>query len=175
MTSELNRIETIISELLMLARPQKLHFEQKDILVILQDVIMLLEGQAILNNVEIVTKFADNIPLISCVQNELKQVFINIVKNGIEAMPQGGNLIIKVKGLEDNSILISFTDQGVGIPESKIPKLGDPFYSTKENGTGLGLMVSFKIIEHHQGTIAINSIVGKGTTFEITLKAGNVE
>lgn len=71
---------------LQVARPQKLNYEQKDVLVILQDVIMLLETQAILSNVEIVTKFAASIPLINCVQNQLKQVFINIVKNGIEAM-----------------------------------------------------------------------------------------
>ncbi|WP_162463305.1 CheR family methyltransferase [Paenibacillus psychroresistens] len=169
MMSELNRIETIISELLMLARPQMLHFEKKNVLDILQDVIMLLEGQAILNNVEIITKFADDLPWIICVQNQLKQVFINIIKNGIEAMPQGGDLIIKARLLESNKILISFTDHGVGIPENKIPQIGDPFYSTKENGTGLGLMVSYKIIENHQGNIEIKSIVGKGTTFEIIL------
>jgi two-component system CheB/CheR fusion protein len=175
MTSELDRIEMIISELLMLARPQMLNFEKRDVLVILQDVIMLLEGQAILNNVEIVTKFADEIPLINCVQNQLKQVFINIVKNGIEAMPQGGNFIIKVKSNEANEVIISFTDQGVGIPENKIPKLGDPFYSTKENGTGLGLMVSYKIIETHRGTIEITSTLGKGSTFDIILKAAETD
>jgi two-component system CheB/CheR fusion protein len=169
MTSELNRIETIISELLMLARPQMLHFDKRNILDILKDVIMLLEGQAILSNVEIITKFSEELPLIQCVQNQLKQVFINIVKNGIESMPQGGDLIIKAKLLDDNKILISFTDHGVGIPENKIPKIGDPFYSTKENGTGLGLMVSYKIIENHQGTIEIKSIVGKGSTFDIIL------
>jgi two-component system CheB/CheR fusion protein len=175
MTSELNRIEAIISELLMLARPQMLHFEKKDVLDILKDVIMLLEGQSILNNVEIITKFDDELPLINCVQNQLKQVFINIVKNGIEAMPQGGDLIIKAKQLVDNKILVSFTDHGVGIPESKIPKIGDPFYSTKENGTGLGLMVSYKIIENHQGTIEIKSIVGKGSTFDIILNTKEIE
>jgi two-component system, sporulation sensor kinase E len=68
-------------------------------------------------------------------------------------MPYGGNFIIKVKLLEDKSILISFTDHGVGIPENIIRKLGDPFYTTKENGTGLGLMVSYKIIENHQGSV----------------------
>ncbi|MDB5054839.1 MAG: Protein-glutamate methylesterase [Bacilli bacterium] len=175
MTSELERIELIISELLILARPQKLDFEKKDIIVILQDVIMLLEGQATLNNVEIVTKFTDEIPMINCVQNQLKQVFINILKNGIEAMPQGGHLIVKVKLLEERAIMVSFTDQGVGIPENKIPKLGDPFYSTKDNGTGLGLMVSYKIIENHQGSISIQSTVGKGSTFDIILKTGAAE
>jgi signal transduction histidine kinase len=171
MTSELDRIEMIISELLMLARPQMLHFEQMDVLVVIKDVIMLLDGQAILKNVEIITKFPEGLPLIHGVQNQLKQVFINIVKNGIESMPNGGDFIIKVKLIEDKRILISFTDHGVGIPENIIRKLGDPFYSTKENGTGLGLMVSYKIIENHQGVVDIKSDVGKGTTFDITLKS----
>ena len=175
MSSELDRIETIISELLMLARPQKMHFEKKDVLIILQDVIMLLESQANLNNVEIITKFASSIPLINCVQNQLKQVFINIIKNGIEAMPRGGHLIVIVKKLVSNELLISFIDHGVGIPENKIPKIGDPFYTTKDNGTGLGLMVSFKIIENHQGTIALNSTLGKGTTVDIKLNLEKIK
>jgi two-component system CheB/CheR fusion protein len=173
MSTELERIETIINELLFLARPQQQLFESKDVLTILQDVIMLLEAQATLNNVEIVTQFSVSIPLISCIENQLKQVFINIIKNGIEAMPYGGNLIIKVKIADKNSILISFTDQGDGIPEHNISMLGKPFYTTKEEGTGLGLMVSFKIIEYHRGKITIKSTVGKGTTFEIRLKTGH--
>jgi two-component system CheB/CheR fusion protein len=170
MTSELERIETIISELLILAKPHKLHFEKRNILPILQDVIMLLEPQAILNNVEIVTKFAPFIPLVNCIEHQLKQVFINIIKNAIEAMPHGGNLIVKTKLLEDNHVLISFNDQGVGIPDNKIPKLGDPFYTTKENGTGLGLMISYKIIQDHKGKITITSTLGRGSNVDITLK-----
>jgi two-component system CheB/CheR fusion protein len=170
MLGELDRIETIISELLMLARPQKLHYEKTDIIRILQDVIILLDAQALLNNVEIVTKIAEEIPPIRCVQNQLKQVFINIIKNGIEAMPLGGDLIIKVRMTEENDIWMSFTDHGVGIPEDKIPKLGSPFYTTKDDGTGLGLMVSYKIIENHQGTINIRSILDKGSTVDVILK-----
>ncbi len=171
MTSELERIETIISELLMLARPQKLHFEIVDVVRVLQDVIMLLDPQTLLNNVEIVTKIAPDIPPIRCIQNQLKQVFINLIKNGIEAMPRGGDLIIKVRLNEDNDIWISFIDHGVGIPEEKIAKLGSPFYTTKEDGTGLGLMVSYKIIENHQGEIKIHSVLGKGSTVDIILKS----
>jgi len=170
MLAELDRIETIISELLILARPQKLNFENADVIGILQDVIMLLDPQALLNNVEIVTKIAPGIPPIRCIQNQLKQVFINIVKNGIEAMPSGGDLVIKVRINEDNNIWMSFTDHGMGIPQDKIAKLGSPFYTTKEEGTGLGLMVSYKIIENHQGSIDIRSVLGKGSTVEVILK-----
>lgn len=171
MASELERIETIISELLMLARPQKLHFENVDVIRVLQEVIMLLDPQTLLNNVEIVTKIARDIPPIRCIQNQLKQVFINLIKNGIEAMPHGGDLIIKVRLNEDNDIWMSFIDHGVGISEDKIAKLGSPFYTTKEDGTGLGLMVSYKIIENHQGSIKIHSVLGKGSTVDIILKS----
>lgn len=175
MLAELDRIETIISELLMLARPQKLHFENTDVIRILQDVITLLDPQALLNNVEIITKIARDIPPIRCVQNQLKQVFINLIKNGIEAMPHGGDLIIKGRMTEDNDIWLSFIDHGVGIAEDKIPKLGSPFYTTKDDGTGLGLMVSYKIIENHQGMIDIRSVLGKGSTVDVILKSTSVK
>lgn len=170
MLAELDRIEIIISELLILARPQKLNFEKNDIIQILNDVILLLDPEALLNNVEIVTKIAQEIPPITCIQNQLKQVFINLIKNGIEAMPHGGDLIIKVRMTENNEIWMSFTDHGVGIAEDKISKLGSPFYTTKNDGTGLGLMVSYKIIENHQGTIDIRSVLGKGSTVDVILK-----
>ncbi|MBP1993554.1 CheR family methyltransferase [Paenibacillus eucommiae] len=172
MSSELDRIETVISELLLLARPPEQQFALQDITQILQDVVMLLETQAILKNVEIVTKFVAMIPLVNCVENQLKQVFINILKNGIESMPQGGILLVKVRLNEDKAISISFSDQGIGIPKKTLTKLGQPFYTTKENGTGLGLMVSYKIIANHQGTISIKSTLGKGTTVTIVLKPG---
>jgi two-component system CheB/CheR fusion protein len=170
MLAELDRIETIISELLVLARPQKLNFEKYDVIQILNDVIVLLDPQALLNNVEIVTKIAHEIPPIICIQNQLKQVFINLIKNGIEAMPHGGDLIIKVRMTENNDIWMSFTDHGVGIAEDKIAKLGSPFYTTKDDGTGLGLMVSYKIIENHQGSMDIRSVLGKGSTVDVILR-----
>lgn len=171
MASEFARIETIVNELLLLARPQEVHFEKENVMTILQDVIMLIETQATLNNVEIITKYTSPIPWVICVQNQLKQVFINILKNGIEAMPQGGNLIVKVNWIEPDAISISIIDQGEGIADDKIPKLGTPFYTTKEDGTGLGLLVSSKIIENHQGRIEFQSQLGKGTVVDIILKA----
>jgi two-component system, sporulation sensor kinase E len=98
-----------------------------------------------------------------CDENQLKQVFINIIKNAIEAMPNGGILRIEAKQRLD-SILICIADEGCGIPKERMAKLGEPFYSTKEKGTGLGLMVSFKIVEAHGGKMNIHSEEGKGTT-----------
>jgi two-component system CheB/CheR fusion protein len=170
MASELEQIEAITDELLILARPQKQLFEQNDIVLILQEVISMFEPQAIVFNVEMITKFADLVPYVNCVPNQLKIVFSNIIRNSIEAMPTGGDLLIKVKVGADESVIISFSDNGPGIPEDKLTKLGDTFYTTKQDGIGLGLMVSYKIIESHQGTISVTSTWGKGTFVEIILK-----
>ena len=107
--------------------------------------------------------------MIMCEENQLKQVFINILKNSIEAMPNGGIIDIKVKAIERDKVSICFIDQGTGIPEDRIPKLGEPFYTTKEKGTGLGLMTSYKIIENHDGRLEISSKINEGTTVEVIL------
>ncbi len=169
MLSEFNRIETIISELLVLARPQFVKFEDVAIESVIKDVCMLLETQAIMNNVEIRTNFAKHLPMVKVIEKEIKQVAINLVKNSIEAMPDGGAIRINIDIEDEKNILLSFEDTGHGIPSDKLPKLGEPFYTTKEKGTGLGLMVSMKIIENHNGTIHYSSTVGEGTTVEIRL------
>nr|WP_274520941.1 ATP-binding protein [Paenibacillus sp. TCA20] len=108
-----------------------------------------------------------------CVENQLKQVFINVLKNAIEAMPGGGKIDISVTLNENDNIVISFVDNGAGIPEAKLARIGEPFYSTKDKGTGLGLMVSYKIIQNHQGTIHIESEVGRGTGVIIQIPTSN--
>jgi two-component system, sporulation sensor kinase A len=167
MESELERINNIVNEFLMLGKPsQVMNFQQKDVKVLLKDVMTLLESQANLNNVKMISEFDSDIPLLYCDENQLKQVFINIIKNAIEAMPNGGEMKIQAKR-QENSLVIRFMDQGCGIPKDRIAKLGEPFYSTKEKGTGLGLMVSYKIIEAHNGRINIESEVGQGTTIDL--------
>jgi two-component system, sporulation sensor kinase A len=151
-----------------------MNFQHKDVSVLLKDVMTLLESQAILNNVKMISEFEPDIPLLYCDENQLKQVFINIIKNAIEAMPNGGEMKIQAK-MQENNLLIRFIDQGCGIPKDRIAKLGEPFYSTKEKGTGLGLMVSYKIIEAHNGRINIESEVGQGTTVDIIFPISSTE
>jgi two-component system, sporulation sensor kinase E len=173
--SELKRIESIITEFLVLAKPQAIQYKQNDVCKIMRDTIDLINVQAMMHNVQIVADFAPQLPLIYCEPNQLKQVFINILKNAIEVMPKGGDITVRIWQINRNHIRISITDQGCGIPQDKIKKLGEPFYTTKERGTGLGLMVSYKIIEEHQGKIDVESEVGVGTTFYITLPIKRVE
>ena len=170
MLSELSRIENIISELLILGEPQSFHKEKRNVCGLLDHVIALFRQQATQNNIQIVKDSDAAIPLVLCEEAQLKQVFINIVKNAFEAMPTGGQLSISLK-LIDGQVCIRFVDQGTGIPPEILVKLGQPFITTKEKGTGLGLMVTRRIIENHQGSLEINSTVGQGTTIDIYLPA----
>jgi len=175
MLSELDRINLIVSEFLILAKPQAIKFEIKDVRYVLGDVISLLDSQAHLCNVVFQERFAEEPCTVSCEENQLKQVFINLLKNAMESMPQGGEIEISVAHTPGQTITIAIRDQGTGIPEEMIPKLGDPFFTGKETGTGLGIMVSQRIIHSHHGTMHISSIVGEGTTVELVLPASRRE
>jgi len=122
-----------------------------------------------MSGIQIFVESESDIPPIVCEENQLKQVFINILKNSIEAMPHGGRIDVKIKAKEHDKVSISIMDQGVGIPENRIPTLGEPFYTTKEKGTGLGLMTSYTIIDRHDGELKISSKVNEGTTVEVVL------
>jgi PAS domain S-box-containing protein len=169
MQSELDRINEIVSEFLMIAKPQVRRFEQEDILALVQDVANLVRVQGIMNNVQISVHYDTRIPLVFSDRDQLKQVFLNILKNAIDAMPNGGDIQVFVMHRIPNQVIIRFEDYGCGIPKERIIRLGEPFYTTKEKGTGLGLMVSYKILEAHQGSIKIQSEVGKGTTVDVIL------
>ncbi|UOF90473.1 ATP-binding protein [Fodinisporobacter ferrooxydans] len=168
--SELDRIDSILNEFLTFAKPQVATFKIHEIHQILTEVISLLETQTILHNIQLLTEFELEPVYLTCDRNHLKQVFINIIKNAIDAMPNGGNIKIKVKNdSEAKMTSIRFIDQGCGISKDRLKKLGEPFYTTKEKGVGLGLMVTYKIIEAHNGKVAVSSEVGIGTTVDVIL------
>ncbi|MGI2296881.1 ATP-binding protein [Paenibacillus sp. GXUN7292] len=170
MLSELDRINLIVGEFLILAKPQATKFVIKDVRDVLHDVLIFLDSEAHLHNVEFRTSFTTESCSISCEENQLKQVFINLFKNAIEAMPNGGAIHITIVKRSQH-ISISIRDEGIGIPEDIIEKIGDPFFTAKESGTGLGIMVSQRIINTHQGTLDIDSQVNFGTTVRLTLPA----
>ncbi|MEY8348149.1 ATP-binding protein [Bacillus cereus] len=169
MLSEIERIESILHEFLSIAKTDVIPIEKKNICSILRNVVSLINTKAIMTNIQINLHIESKELLIDCCENQLKQVFINILQNSIEAMPNGGTISISVKKSEREEVVINIVDEGVGIPEERIKRLGEPFYSTKEKGTGIGLMLSYKIIESHQGRISIMSEVGIGTSVTIYL------
>jgi two-component system NtrC family sensor kinase len=101
--------------------------------------------------------------------DQMRQVAINLILNAGGAMPEGGTLTVSTKQCDEEHVEIVFTDSGCGIPPENIDKIFEPFYTTKERGTGLGLAITRQIIEHHHGTISIESTPGTGTTVRVTL------
>jgi signal transduction histidine kinase len=169
MKNEIDRINLIVNDLLYIGKPKTALFKQEDIKSIIEYVVEIHEPIAKENNITIDLSIHEN-TFLPCDGNQLKQVFINLLKNAMESMPEGGTVKISSLVLETEKLLVVLIeDEGYGIEEEKISMLGKPFYSTKQDGNGLGLMVSHNIIEQHKGKITFNSKIGKGTTVEISL------
>ncbi|WP_368504703.1 PAS domain S-box protein [Alkalihalophilus sp. As8PL] len=166
---ELERVEGIIYEYLTLAKPNhESTFQTLKLHPIVQKVMTLVETQSIMKNVKVDFEFED-VPTIYGSEKQLKQVFLNLLRNAIEAVEENGEITIRLLNHPENQICIQIEDNGCGIPKERIERLGEPFYSTKEKGTGLGLMVCYKIIEHHEGLLTIHSELGRGTKIDVIL------
>lgn len=167
--SELERIEEIMGEFLLLAKPQReIKFKKESITDILKEVLIFMQPEAAIHNVKFHCQL-HMLPPVVCHANQMKQVFINLLKNAIEAMPSGGNVYIKTFQADDNYVGIEILDEGKGLSKEDIARLKEPFFTNKEKGTGLGLMVSFKIIEDHQGALKFFAEKGKGTRVHVLL------
>jgi two-component system, sporulation sensor kinase A len=165
---ELARIESIVGDLLVLAKPQASNLSNVDLISLVNGVVNLLNPQATLSDAFIKIKTDSPSIYIDCEPDKIKQVLINLIQNSIEAMTKGGEIFVIISK-ENDLASIQVIDQGAGIPEDRLNKLGEPFYSTKEKGTGLGLMICQKIIKNHGGKIEFSSIVNEGTTVTLTL------
>lgn len=167
MIDEIEKIDTITSELLFIAKPMTDNRKHEDLSKMLNEVVTLLKTQAKRFEIKIEVTVEESISLY-CDRTQIKQVFINLIKNAIEAMVDGGTIFIDTTH-DDHYGYITFMDQGTGIPKHLIHKLKEPFFTTKKDGTGLGLMISNKIVENHQGKMKIQSEEGVGSTFTLVL------
>ncbi|MBT2690613.1 PAS domain S-box protein [Bacillus sp. ISL-47] len=166
---ELERIENITSEMLSLGKPQAIQMNRADLREIVENTVELLSPQANMNAIQFSMAFEAANFFITCEKNQIKQVFLNIFKNAMEAMRDGGVIQIDLRHGAEGECVVSVQDQGCGIPEELLPRLGEPFYTLKEKGTGLGLMICHKIIKQHNGRISYQSKVNEGTRIEIVL------
>ncbi|QRF33615.1 ATP-binding protein [Bacillus safensis] len=167
--SEIKRIDFVLSELLVLAKPQSVHFQEVQLHGLLEQVITLLKTNAVLSNIDLKQPFKkQDAGAILADANQMKQLFINLIKNAIEAMPEGGSIYISTEKLI-NEWKITIQDEGKGMSEEDIQKIYDPFFSTKTEGTGLGLTICAAILKDHHGRMDVSSELGKGTAFHIYL------
>lgn len=164
---EIERMESIIGSFLGYARPLPVKYGIVDIRSLLDECITLFTAEGNMKNIVLLVRHAPEDALIMGDSDQIKQVFINIMKNAFEAMPKGGSIEIQTV-VDSNAVSIQFTDYGHGISKERLARIGEPFYSTKEKGTGLGMMVSYRIVQEHKGTIKIDSEIDLGTTVEVS-------
>ena len=166
------RMVRIIRELLEFSRSAITAFEHTSINGMVEEAVRSLESQASARGVVIEKTLVEELPNVR--SGDLFQVFCNVIKNAIDAMPQGGRLQITTKFV-GNQIRVTFADTGVGILPELMDKIFEPFFTTKDvtEGTGLGLAISKDIVEKYGGTVRVESEVGKGSTFEVSIPVEN--
>ena len=180
---ELERVQAVIEDMMELARPATVHREPVSINELLTQVLELYEGQASGQSIKIVREYDQDLPLCMADRKRLHRCFSNIVSNGIQAMPSGGDLSLRTS-LASTTLLansghpdprtepavrVAISDTGQGIPADRLSRIFDPFFTTKEKGMGLGMAITHRIVEDHKGTIDVQSEEGLGTTFTVHL------
>lgn len=168
--SELERINLIISEFLVLAKPQAATLKDFSVQKALDDILLLFSSELNMNSITLIKDWEQDF-LLNGEEHHLKQVFINLLKNAVESMDEPGEVRVSLKEEENDMFSISFEDTGKGISEKDLNEIFEPFYTTKVSGTGLGLIVSQKIIQEHKGKLSISSSEGIGTVAKILFKA----
>lgn len=165
MIEEIDRANCIITEFLGLAKNNVMEFHEYNLNTIIHEISPLLQADALRHNSELIMKL-DDVPAISADQHSIRQLILNLVRNGLDAMPNGGTITITTRTAGDK-VFLSIEDTGIGIPPEIRDKLGTPFFTTKECGTGLGLAICYRIIQRHGATLTLESEPNKGTIFTV--------
>ncbi len=168
MAEEVDRVNRVISELLEFARPIPLELKETPIFELVDKALRLIKYEADPANIKIVSTIEPDLPGVAVDKDRLTQVLLNIFINAIQAMKTGGTLTVNVK-TKGNLLLFEVSDTGSGVSSEDQANIFNPYFTTKKQGTGLGLAIAFKIIEGHGGTITIDSVKDKGTTFLISI------
>jgi len=178
---EVDRINRLVKKMMDLTRPALNDFKPTNIHQVLEEILILEKGTLEMKEGAFVQVYDPSIPTIKANKDELKQVFLNLVKNAVEASPKGGRVRIstqyntdytfrkKQDTLSPHNIVVKITDSGLGMTKTTMKKLFTPFFTTKKRGTGLGMTVSLKIVENHHGKIKVTSEKNIGTAIQVFL------
>ncbi|RXT06534.1 HAMP domain-containing sensor histidine kinase [Ammoniphilus sp. CFH 90114] len=169
MLNELDRAQTIITDYLTFARPESEigELELVDVKSHILKAVNVLFPYALAQGVAIETTVQEAL-YVKAEKTKITQIMVNLLKNAIESMPKGGIMQVRADVL-DNHVIIDVIDQGIGMTQEQVDRLGSPFFTTKEKGTGLGIMVCYRIVEALEGTIQVKSEIGKGTHFQVAI------
>jgi PAS domain S-box-containing protein len=178
---EVERMATLVSNLLLFSRRSHRQVSTVDLCEELTNSLDFIQYHLRSHNIDIVTDCASVLPTIQADRQQLRQVFLNLITNSSDAMPQGGTLTVRSRvgttAGGETAVVIEFSDTGIGVHTGDLPKLWEPFFTTKPEGkgTGLGLAICRRTVEEHRGTIELETTHGKGTTVRITLPATDEE
>ncbi len=167
---ETARLNQIVAEFLKFARPPKPLMEQASVNELVESTLILLQKEAQQSGVEIRTELDERLPLVQLDRDQMRQVLLNIMLNGIQAMPGGGTLVVRTAASNvAREVGIEISDTGEGIAESDMDRIFDPFFTTKSQGSGLGLAISYQLVQSHGGRIEVRRNAAEGMTFRIEL------
>lgn len=164
----INRIAEILKQLSGFSKMPPVELKGWNVNSLIESSILLIQYDKRAKDITVVRDLSPDIPEIITDGSQLSQVFVNIILNAVDAMPEGGTLTVRSR-VDEGSIIIDFNDTGMGIPRENVSRIFDPFFTTKEKGTGLGLAVSYSIIRKLNGNLTVESEMNKGTRFRITL------
>jgi two-component system, sporulation sensor kinase E len=165
---EIERLNKIVVDFLFAVRPLKFEFMPLDVNALLNSLAEFMSEELKQSRIELILSLAESVPPIQGDERFMRQMFINLIKNAMGAMPDGGQIRLESRIAED-LVVIKVEDTGVGIPEEMIHRIFEPYFTTKVDGTGLGLTMAYKVVKEHGGDIRVQSEIGKGTCFTISL------
>jgi two-component system NtrC family sensor kinase len=172
---EVERLIKIVQRMLDFYRPSRGGVEPVDVNQIVEKVLSLIQKRLEHGDIEVHTELTDDLPTVPIVSDQISQVILNLLINAVEAMPIGGRLWLKTElSSEGENVLVRLRDSGPGMSAEQVNRLFEPFYTTKPGGTGLGMAISYGIIERHGGAIDVLSEPGQGTTFVVALPVNRV-
>jgi two-component system, sporulation sensor kinase E len=168
---EIDRLDRVIKALLDFGRPAAPSMRRVDVAEVISEVVLFTRDFAGRSGVTIEERYAEDLPEIMGDPEQLKQVFVNLIANAVQAMTETGGTLTVSTLAEDGYVTARFADSGPGIPDDELGKVFDPFFSTRDDGTGLGLTIVHRIVDEHDGHIEVSSEPGRGTTFTVSLPA----
>ncbi len=174
---ETERAAETVKSLLDFTRKERIEMSALDLSDVIQQTARLVQNEMAISNVLFESRVPKDLPKVRGAFNQLRQVFLNLFLNAVQAMPHGGHLLVTARPEEGGRVCVEVHDEGAGIPPGVFPHVFDPFFTTKEpgKGTGLGLSVSVSILKKHGGDIQVESLPGQGTTFRVCLPAAGGE
>ena len=166
--AEINRLDSIVSQFLKAIRPSKPQLHPENVNTIVEEAVRFFAAEIKDRDIVVEQELRSDLPLLELDRDQIKQAFYNVIKNGFEAMKRRGILHIRTD-LEDNHVLVSFTDTGGGMSAQSLSRVFEPYFTTKDSGSGLGLLIVRRIVREHGGEMGIESSEGKGLTLTIRL------